>query len=380
MQRTFIPVLGAGAGAALMYFLDADRGARRRARVRQRAAHSVRVTEELLDKGRRDATNRARGLVRRLETALRKDQATDEVIVGRVRSALGRVCSHPHAVAVTVDQGHAAVSGLILAQEADQVIARLRRVPGVISLEDRLERHESGEGIPALQGRAHPSGEVPELLQEHWTPALRLAALATGLGLGALASLRRGRAGALLGAIGSGLVMRGATDLPAKRLLGVGAGRRAIDLHKTIEIAAPLHDVFEFFRHIERFPRVMQHVREVEPLSDNRSRWVVDGPAGLPVAWEAEITRLEEDHALGWKTIDGATVRHAGVLHFEEIAPNLTRVDMRMSYNPPAGALGHAVASIFHRDPKHELQAELLRVKSLLEDGKTTAKGEEITR
>ena len=43
---------------------------------------------------------------------------------------------------------------------------------------------------------------------------------------------------------------------------------------------------------------------------------------------------------------------------------------MRLSYNPPAGAVGHAIAKAFGADPKSEMDEDLLRMKSLLETGK----------
>lgn len=40
-----------------------------------------------------------------------------------------------------------------------------------------------------------------------------------------------------------------------------------------------------------------------------------------------------------------------------------------MSYNPPAGAIGHVVASLFGADPKSEMDADLARMKTLIETG-----------
>jgi uncharacterized membrane protein len=51
-----------------------------------------------------------------------------------------------------------------------------------------------------------------------------------------------------------------------------------------------------------------------------------------------------------------------------------------MTYNPPAGALGHAVASLLGSDPKRAMDEDLLRFKSLLEEGKASARGRTITR
>jgi uncharacterized membrane protein len=51
---------------------------------------------------------------------------------------------------------------------------------------------------------------------------------------------------------------------------------------------------------------------------------------------------------------------------------------VQLSYNPPAGALGHAVASLFGADPKRAMDEDMVRLKSLLEEGKTRADGEAV--
>jgi uncharacterized membrane protein len=40
-----------------------------------------------------------------------------------------------------------------------------------------------------------------------------------------------------------------------------------------------------------------------------------------------------------------------------------------MSYNPVAGALGHAVAALFSADPKSQMDQDLSRMKTMLETG-----------
>jgi uncharacterized membrane protein len=56
-----------------------------------------------------------------------------------------------------------------------------------------------------------------------------------------------------------------------------------------------------------------------------------------------------------------------------------TRVQVRASYVPPAGFVGNAVLAFFGADPKHLLDADLVRMTSLLEDGKTTGPKGQIT-
>ena len=87
---------------------------------------------------------------------------------------------------------------------------------------------------------------------------------------------------------------------------------------------------------------------------------------------------MEHDRLFAWRTRKGAAVHHAGVVRFEEQSPDATRIHVRMSYRPPAGALGHAVAVLFRKDPKHALDDDLLRMKSLLEQGKATAHGQKV--
>ena len=46
------------------------------------------------------------------------------------------------------------------------------------------------------------------------------------------------------------------------------------------------------------------------------------------------------------------------------------RVTVRLRYFPPAGAFGHAVAALFGADPKSEMDADLLRMKAMIETGR----------
>jgi uncharacterized membrane protein len=47
-----------------------------------------------------------------------------------------------------------------------------------------------------------------------------------------------------------------------------------------------------------------------------------------------------------------------------------TRLDIQLCYVPVAGALGHAVAKVFGADPKSEMDADLMCMKTLIETGR----------
>jgi uncharacterized membrane protein len=78
---------------------------------------------------------------------------------------------------------------------------------------------------------------------------------------------------------GIAAVTRTSSDLPLKRIVGIGAGHWAIDLNKTMIFAAPLDRVFAFWANYKEFPHYTTHVREL--TGEARSRWTVVGPAGI---------------------------------------------------------------------------------------------------
>ncbi len=379
----FIGLGGLAAGAALAYLGDPERGARRRAGVKQKAVHAVKelscaagVTARDLAHRSRGVWAEARGKLQAMEAELHGEREDDAVVEERVRARLGRLCSHPGAIEVKCQDGRVELKGPILAAEVDQVRKGIVKVRGVCELDDHLQPHERADHISMLQGGLRARGELPGLLQERWSPAARTIGGAAGVGLLGWALARRS---AMWSAAGAVLLARSMTNLPARRLVGVGAGRRAIDLRKDIHVNAPPDEVFAFFRRFENFPRFMSHVRQVEPHGEGRWRWTVTGPANVPVSWEAEITRFVPGKVIAWESIPGAIIRNAGIIHFEPDRGG-TRIGIRLCYNPPAGAIGHAFAKLLGANPKKQLDDDLVRFKSLLENGKARGHEGTVTR
>ncbi|MFL5635440.1 MAG: SRPBCC family protein [Gemmatimonadaceae bacterium] len=372
-----LPLVGAvGVGAALAYFLDPDRGERRRHLAADQVVHASRVATDAIGVTSRDLRNRSRGLAAGIRNTF-ADQDGDDVVIGdRVRAALGRLVSHPGAIEVQVENGRAILGGAVLADEADQLIAGVKKVRGIEDIEARFDRYDQPGDVPALQGTPRPPANKFELLQEKWTPATRLAATVAGGALAAMA-IGRGDRGNLLtksiGLAGLALFVRGAANKPFDQLLGIGAGRRAVTLQKTINIMAPVDEVFAWLTDWERWPEWMSHIREVRAAGETGdgtlTHWVVDGPAGTTVSWDSIVTRYEPQDIVAWKTVEGSPIAHAGVMRFFRNEDGSTRVDIRMSYNPILGAAGHAVAVAFGRDPKKQLDDDLARVKTAIETG-----------
>jgi uncharacterized membrane protein len=360
---------GLGLGAGLMYIFDPDRGRRRRALVRDQMAHVSRRLTRAMSATSRDLTHRVSGALAEGGNLFRREEIFDDVLAERIRARIGRSVSHPHAISVTVNDGHVILSGPVLAHEASRLLSGVSSVRGVKGVEDLLTVHTIAENVSSLQGGRPRTGDRFALMQTNWSPTTRLIAGLAGGALMANCLARRDMISSTLGAMGFGLFMRGATNREMKNIFGVGQDRQPIKVRKTITIHAPVEQVFDFWADYRNFPRFMSRVREARPTGEKRSHWIVAGPAGLPIEWTAEITRMVENKSLEWKSLPGSTVRHSGVVHFEPIHEGSTRVHIEMCYHPIGGAIGHAVARFLGADPKSEMDADLLRMKTFIEKG-----------
>lgn len=371
MQKRTAIAAAIGAGAALMYFVDPQSGRRRRALMGNRITHTARLTRDAIGATGRDLVQRGGGTLTQLRTTFTADEVHDDTLVARVRAKLGRVVSHPHAVDVSASDGVVALQGPILTSEVNGLIRAVEGIQGVRRVINQLEEHKTRDGIPALQGGATPPGLVPDIWQTQWSPTTRLLAGGAGAGLIGYAATRRDLPRTLLGCLGFLLCARALTNLDTVRLTGLSESRRAIDIEKTITVDAPVGAVYEFWSAYENFPGFMSRVLEVRPGSlSGQSHWTVAGPAGIPVEFDAEVTRQIPNEVFAWRTVDGSPVAHAGIIHFEPTADERTRINIRMSYNPPAGWFGHAVATVFGVDPKSSMDQDLARMKTLLETGR----------
>lgn len=144
---------------------------------------------------------------------------------------------------------------------------------------------------------------------------------------------------------------------------------RAVKVEQEIVIDRPPQDLYRFWRQFENLPKVMSHVRSVQVLNDRLSHWIVDTLPGAPsVEWDAEIISEVEPERIGWRTLHGAAVGHAGSVEFQPIGDGAsTRVVVTLQYEPPAGQLGAAVAAMLGQDPKKKIAEDLERFKQSME-------------
>jgi hypothetical protein len=126
-----------------MYWADPRSGRRRRARAREKVLHALYGLDEALEGAGKDMAHRVRGLWCEARGRLREEAVDDVTLEARVRSALGRVCSHPGALRVSSHAGRVELKGAIQEAEVKPVLARVRGVRGVREIDDALEPYVS---------------------------------------------------------------------------------------------------------------------------------------------------------------------------------------------------------------------------------------------
>jgi uncharacterized membrane protein len=153
--------------------------------------------------------------------------------------------------------------------------------------------------------------------------------------------------------------------------LGPGRGIRVE--HAVVVRRTPA-ELFRLWRDLSTMGRVFTHVERVDCTSSHRSRWVVRGPIGTTVEWDAEIINEIENELIGWQSLPGSDVDCAGSVHFEPCGDGETLVRVVFRYDPPGGMLGAIVASALGADPARAVADDLDRFKRQVESGRLPTK------
>jgi uncharacterized membrane protein len=197
-----------------------------------------------------------------------------------------------------------------------------------------------------------------------------------------LAGLSRGKLGGLLlASLGGALVHRGWTghchgyeafgiDTAQHNPATAVPARQGVKLEKSIAVNRSPSELYAFWRNVENLPRVMRHLRRVEAIDRDRSRWAAKGPLGSTVQWQAEVIGDREPELIAWRSLPDSQVDTAGSVHFTPLSHDRgTAVAVSLKYNPPAGKVGDAVASLLGSGLEQELEEDLRRFKSMMEAG-----------
>lgn len=149
---------------------------------------------------------------------------------------------------------------------------------------------------------------------------------------------------------------------------------QSIKVEKTVTINKPAAELYHFWRDFENLPRFMKHLKDVKVQDNKRSHWITSAPLGATVEWDATITEDRENELIAWASVEGADVDNSGFIRFQPAPQDSgTEVKVVTQYNPPAGAIGAAIAKLFGEEPKQQIGDDLRRFKMLMETGEIAA-------
>jgi uncharacterized membrane protein len=145
---------------------------------------------------------------------------------------------------------------------------------------------------------------------------------------------------------------------------------------RSVTVGRPRSEVFAFFRDFSNLARFMENIERVDVIDEKHSHWVVKAPADHTVEWDSVLTAETPDELLAWESGPDAEVKNRGRVEFRDAPGGRgTEIHATIIYEPPAGALGKVIATLFQKEPGLQAKRDLRRLKMLLETGEiaTTA-------
>lgn len=179
---------------------------------------------------------------------------------------------------------------------------------------------------------------------------------------------------ALLGA-GAYLLFRGLSGYcPVNQAVGRDTADHhpePLTIRRSLTVNRPRAEVYAYWRKLENLPRFMQHLDQVEILDSRRSHWVAPLPGGLgTIEWDAEITGEIDQEWLRWQSVEQASVDHTGEIYFADAPGDRgTEIHVRITYQPPAGYIGHTLAGWLNPAFEQMVKEDIRRFKQFFETG-----------
>src|SRR5215469_5011100 len=100
-----------------------------------------------------------------------------------------------------------------------------------------------------------------------------------------------------------------------------GTGRSVSVPHETgtrideaVTINLPRSEVYRFWRDLSNLAESLENVESVQSLGEgeSQSKWVVKGPGGKSLEWNARIINERENELIAWRSLDGSEIANAG--------------------------------------------------------------------
>jgi uncharacterized membrane protein len=143
-----------------------------------------------------------------------------------------------------------------------------------------------------------------------------------------------------------------------------------MEARSAITIRSDADTVYRRWRALERLPDFMYHLESVTEIEPNRYHWVAKSIGGRTLEWDAVVVDDVAGQRISWQSVEGSKVDNAGVVRFVPAPGGRgTEVHAEVSYAPPGGAIGAAVAKLVGENPAQQVSDDLRRFKQIVETG-----------
>lgn len=143
----------------------------------------------------------------------------------------------------------------------------------------------------------------------------------------------------------------------------------SITIRTSVSIDKPRTEVYDFWRRLDNLPLFMNHLKSVELLDNDQSRWSLKLPADIgALSWDAEITYDEPGKIITWESIKDANLYTTGRIRFMDTpTPDTTLIHVVITYQPPAGLIGATLAHLVNPMFKKMIEDDIQNFKRYMD-------------
>lgn len=248
-------------------------------------------------------------------------------------------------------------------------------------------------GLGAVSRRMDQGRHLVQATRHRMDQGKRVTYAAGGTGMMLAGLRRRSVPGIAMALVGCDLVCRGVTGdslwhlqrfrpwTNGSRRPGYGYG---VKVQESAVIHKPPEVLYRFLRNPRNVLGLIDRIDSIE-TDGEYSRWRVRDHTGRIREWYGEIIADRENELIGWRTVEGGAIDHAGSIRFEPSGPrrkgahafgwgrrsesgaSATRLTVSLQYNPRFGTAADSVARLFGADPATWIRHEFERFRDFAE-------------
>lgn len=139
----------------------------------------------------------------------------------------------------------------------------------------------------------------------------------------------------------------------------------ASQVTKSIIVKGKASELYAIWSNFENFPSFMKNIVSVLKTDDRMTHWVMQGPMGTRLEWDAETTRMDEHKRIAWNSRGEGDITTSGQVTFNQLTEDEVEVTVTLQY-VPKGGFETVIAELFS-NPDAQLAEDLHNFKSYAE-------------